>query len=53
MTRAWNQQDKHEALNFQLITDLLRVAREEGFKLIFNPNLSQAEGHRGLSRVSP
>lgn len=29
MTWAWNQQDKHEALNFQLITDLLRVAREE------------------------
>ena len=49
--QTWTKRDEHGALNFQLIADLLWVAREEGFRFIFSRSLSQEKGHRGFSTV--
>lgn len=49
LEKKWGKQGD---LKLQLIIDLLSVAREKGFKSNFNQNLSQAEGHGGLGRVS-
>lgn len=50
VTQTWTKQDKHGALNFQLIANLLRVA-EEGFGFIFSQSRSQEKGHRGFRTV--
>ena len=51
VTQTWTKQDKHGALNFWLIADLLRGAREEGFRFIFSQSLSWEKGHGGFSMV--